>query len=367
MSTDKKSEAEKHQEPNARSAGRSFELPLEGSGTQTKERTTKTFIPSEAETLNEVPESITAGERLPHISEYSGLKLEVLPLKGLRSFIYSVGLLLLVLLGWEVFSVVSALLEIHWLLAAGFAGLLSIVALMAFRVVLGFFRDREGIEDLESLQKMSKHLSEVNDLGGAKQLIAEFNTFYSNKPQNLYFRRCLEQLPDYSNDREVVDHIERVFFRPLDEEALRRVSNYSLQTATAVAVSPWASLDMLMSLWRSVKMIDDIAQVYGLRPSLFNRYKLLKLVVHQLVFVAASEMVIDQVIEEFGSSTLAGIAGARLGQGLGAGVYTVRIGVAAMQVCRPIAFSNESKPKVKVLFSLILSRLRAMVLRKTSP
>ena len=110
-------------------------------------------------------------------------------------------------------------------------------------------------------------------------------------------------------------------------------------------------------------MIDDIAQVYGVRPSMVNRYKLLKLVIHQLVFVAASEMVIDQVIEEFGTSTLTGLAGASLGQGLGAGIYTSKIGVAAMKVCRPIEFTSESKPNLKSLFSLIANNLRKMVFK----
>ena len=353
----------KHEVKKKRSAGRRFDITSDVLNKENKHRQTKTFIPEDAEQLNEVPESITSGERLPHISEYSGIALEALPLKGMKSFLWCLSLLLITLFSWEVFSVFTSLLAVHWILACSFSALISVVAVLAWRMVWAFFHDRENIEILESIQKTTQHLSEVNDLGRAKQLIEEFNAFYFNKPQNLYFQRCLEQLPDYSNDREVVEHIERVFLRPLDKEALRRVSNYSLQTATAVAVSPWTSLDMLLSLWSSIKMIDDIAQVYGVRPSMVNRYKLLKLVIHQLVFVAASEMVIDQVIEEFGTSTLTGLAGASLGQGLGAGIYTSKIGVAAMKVCRPIEFTSESKPNLKSLFSLIANNLRKMVFK----
>jgi putative membrane protein len=363
MNIENKDEGKKLEGKKKRTAGRSFDISSDELSKKNKQRQTKTFVPNETEILNEVPESITAGERLPHVSEYSGISLEALPLKGLKSFIYGLSLLLITLLGWEVFSVIKSLLEVHWILACAFVALVSVVAVMTWRIVLGFFHDRENIETLEYIQKTSQHLSKVNDLGRAKHLIEEFNIFYVNKPQNLYLQSCLEQLPDYSNDREVVEHIERVFLRPLDKEALRRVSNYSLQTATAVAVSPWASLDMLLSLWRSIKMIDDIAQVYGMRPSMVNRYKLLKLVIHQLVFVAASEVVIDQVLEEFGSSTLASMAGARLGQGLGAGIYTARIGVSTMKVCRPIEFSNESKPNLRSLFSLIANNLRIIVFK----
>lgn len=341
-----------------RANGKNFDIPLEDPTNEIKQRQTKTFIPDEAEQLNEVPESITAGERLPHVSEYTGIRLEALPLKGVKPFFYGLSLLLFVLLGWEVFSVLKSLLAIHWGFACAFAGLVSMVAFMAWRVARSFVNDRENIETLESIQNNAQHLSEVNDLGRAKQLIEELKKFYLNKPQNLHFQRCLEQLPDYSNDREVVEHIERVFLRPLDQEALRRVSNYSLQTATTVAVSPWISLDMLLSLWRSIKMMDDIAQVYGLRPSMVNRYKLLKLVMYQLVFVAASEVLIDQLIEEFGTSTLTSMSGARLGQGLGAGIYSARIGVAAMKVCRPISFSKETQPTVRTIMVQVLSALK---------
>ena len=41
------------------------------------ERQAKTFIPNQQEALNEVPEAITSGERLPHVSEYSAIRLEV--------------------------------------------------------------------------------------------------------------------------------------------------------------------------------------------------------------------------------------------------------------------------------------------------
>lgn len=343
-----------------RSAGHSFDLPHDELNKKDM-RKTKIFTPDEADVLNGAPESITAGKRLPNVSEYAGISLEALPLKGMRSFLYGFGLLLITLLAWEVFSVTKGLLETHWILACAFGVLVLLLAMMALRVLWCFLADRENIEALESIQHKSQHLSDVNDLGGAKQLIQEFNVFYLNKPQNVYFQDCLKQLPDYSNDREVVEHIERVFLRPLDKEALRRVSNYSLQTATAVAVSPWASLDMLLSLWRSIKMVDDIAQVYGMRPSLFNRYKLLNLVVHQLVFVAVSEVVIDQVIEEFGSSTLTSMAGARLGQGLGAGVYTARIGVAAMKVCRPVLFSKDSQPTTRSIINQIANAIKSII------
>ncbi len=320
-------------------------------------RQAKTFIPEQEDALNEVPEAITSGERLPHVSEYSGIRLDALPLRGLKSFLYGAASLLMVFVAWETVIVFNSALDVHWALASTFLALIIVVTGLGFRLLWRYMGDRENLDVLASIQKQASRLSNIDDFGSAKGFVHELKTFYSGKPQSVYLQQCIEALPDYSNDREVIDHIERVFLQPLDKEALRRVSNFSLQTSTVVAISPWASLDMLLSLWRSVKMIDEVAQVYGMRPSLMNRYKLLKQVVYQLAFVAVSEVVIDQLMEEFGSSTLTSIASARLGQGLGAGIYSARIGISAMKVSRPILFSAECQPKTKSVIVPMLAKL----------
>lgn len=324
-------------------------------------RQAKTFTPNEAEALNEVPEAITSGERLPHISEYSGIALEAIPIKGIKSLFYGLGVLLLILVGWEVYSVFKSALEAHWIIASSFILLLVLISSLGIRVLRSYLRDQENIGKLDGIQKQARRLREAHDIGNAQSFINVLKDFYSNKPQDVYFQRCLEKLPDYSNDREVIDHIERVFLQPLDKEAMRRISNFSLQTGAAVAASPWASLDMLLSLWRSIKMIDDVAQVYGMRPSLSNRYKLLRLVIHQLAFVGVSEIVINNVMEEFGSSTLTSMASARLGQGLGAGIYTAKIGIAAMKVSRPIEFTTNNQPKTKSIIIPMIEKMKTML------
>jgi putative membrane protein len=351
----------------SRKSGKEFDVPTEGPtileslNVKIAPRQAKTFIPDQDEALNKVPEAITSGERLPHISEYSGISLEAMPVKGLKTFLYGFGSLLMVLVGWEIFSVFKSALDTHWLLASSFLLLLVFVSGLGFRVLRSYLLDKENLGALADIQKHADRLSELHDVGKAKAFVNELKRFYANKPQSVYLQRCIETLADYSNDREVIDHIDRVFLQPLDKEALRRISNFSLQTGAAVAVSPWAALDMLLSLWRSIKMIDDVAQVYGMRPSLANRYKLLKLVIHQLAFVGVSEIVIDQVMDEFGSSTLTGIASTRLGQGLGAGIYTARIGIAAMSVSRPIVFSKENRPKAKSVIKPMIENMKAMM------
>lgn len=321
-------------------------------------RKAKTFIPTEEEGLEQVPESISAGEHLPNIPEYASIRLTALPLKGLKSFIIGLVCLLALLFIWEIVTVVKSALAFHWIAAALFSALIFVVSLLGLKALWSYLHDQKDFQQLANIQADTVKLSAVSAKNNSGQLIAAFNNYYDNKPQAIYLQRSLESLPDYSNDREVIQHLDAVFLTPLDDEALRRVSSYSLQSGVAVALSPWASLDMALALWRSIKMIDSVGEVYGTRPSLLNRYRLLKAVIHQLAFVGITDLVIDNLVQESAKATLIGATGTRVGQGLGAAIYSVKIGIAAMNVSRPIGFTNDNKPRIKAVIAPMLNRLR---------
>lgn len=323
------------------------------------QRKAKVFAPEDIDTLEEPPEAITAGERLPHVSEYAGIRLEALPIKGLKKLVYSVAVLFLLVLGWDLSEMYLGLMAINSALAYGFLVFVASVLGFAGVTVWRYKNDSNNLQALEKIQMQADRLRAINDKGNAKALIAQMKAFNIGKPQALHFESCTRELPDYSNDREVVSHIERSFLKPLDEEAIRRVSNHSLSTGVAIAASPWASLDMFLSLWRSLKMIDEVAQVYGVRPSLVSRIRLLKMVLKNMALMGASEVLIDQVAEvaTLGAST---IIGARATQGIGASIYTARIGIAAMSVSRPFLFIEGEKPKASTLMKPVIHRVLAM-------
>jgi len=347
-------------EPRNKSEGRQF-TPIQADldKPEADDRHGKTFSPAEDATLNTAPESITAGEHLPHHDDYSGIRLEALPLKGLKAFIYSLGTLLFVLLAWDLYRVFMSALSVHWLVAATLLTLTGFVVGLGLRLCLRYVNDRDNQDTLDTIRLQAARLRQGQDFGKAKQWLDVLETFYEAKPQAVYYRRCLDSLPDYNNDREVVEHLERVFIEPLDKEALRRVSQFSIQTGVVVAASPWMSVDMLLSLWRSLKLIDEVAQVYGMRPSLLNRYKLIKKVLHQLVFVGVTEVLIDQWLEDAVGSTLLGVASARIAQGMGAGVYSARIGLAAIKVSRPMGFTVVEQPTLKFLLAPMVKAITA--------
>lgn len=307
-----------------------------------------------------MPESIDGSERLPNVSELSRFRLEKLPIRGLKIFLYSALALLIVLGAFEVVRVFNYALSLHWIIASLYSFLLAVVAGLGLRLLYRYIKDSENLSVLGDIQDKADRLIEGNDFGQATHFIEELRSFYQGKPQAEYFERCIQQLPDYSNDREALQHINRIFIQPLDEEAIRRISNYCVQSGVVVALSPWASLDMLFSLWRSVRMVDDIGQVYGVRPSLPNRLRLLRKVMHQLLFVGATELAMDTAMTEMGIQSLGAKLSVRAGQGLGAGFYTAKIGMAAMQVSRPIAFKASEKPKLSRVAGEMVSKVKSL-------
>ncbi len=346
-----------NKKPSERKQGRSFEPNKTASENNSATRQAKIFTPQARNSHTEIPESITAGERLPSVSEYSSLKLEALPIKGLKSFFYSVVAVFVAIVGRQLYELTVFVGNQHWLLAALLIVLLSIVLLLGLSLVVNFFKNQKDERALEAIRDEASELALNSGVNNGQHFIEQLSVFYANKPHAIHFQRCIDCLPDYANDRELLAHIDAVFLQPLDQEALNRVSRYSTQTGIVVAASPWAIVDIVLALWRVMKMIDDVAQVYGMRPSRLNRIKLLKKVIHQLAFIAVSEVMIDELLEQMGVVSIVGIASTRIAQGLGASVYTAKIGIAAMQVSRPCEFT--AKPvKLAAILPQIASKLK---------
>ncbi len=104
----------------------------------------------------------------------------------------------------------------------------------------------------------------------------------------------------------------------------------SKETALMVMISQIAILDAVLTLWRNVRMIRDIATLYGSRPGFLSSMSLAANVLQNLIYADVSEMVAESVAEIFGGSVLA-VMSAQAAQGLGSGVLTARLGLHAIQ------------------------------------
>jgi putative membrane protein len=300
------------------------------------------------------PQAVTAQPKALNIGH---IRLEALPLKGLKTALLTTGLLALLALAWPLMQWLTWAFKLHPLLGVGLLMVMTYLFSLCGFSLVQMVKGQAQMRQLIQLQQQGQQLNGHKTFGKSPPFTSALQAFYRDKPQAELLAGVLKKYPDYADDREILAHIERGFLAPLDQEALRCINAYSSQTALAVALSPWVSLDMALSLLRNGQMLSRIAELYGLRPSVLGRLRLIKMVVAHLMGTGSSEWAMDHAIDSLGLGAVQ-MVGLRATQGIGAGLYTAKIGLAAMEVCRPMAFSAEPKPQLKHLWEHLVAQVK---------
>ncbi|ELY4322707.1 YcjF family protein [Cronobacter turicensis] len=160
------------------------------------------------------------------------------------------------------------------------------------------------------------------------------------------------------SDREVVTLYAHIVQPVLDLQARRAISRSAAESTLMIAVSPLALVDMAFIAWRNLRLVNRIATVYGIELGYYSRIRLFRLVLLNMAFAGASEMV-REVGLDWMSQDLAARVSARVAQGLGAGLLTARLGVKAMELCRPLPWTDDDKPRLGDFRRQLLSEVKA--------
>lgn len=158
-------------------------------------------------------------------------------------------------------------------------------------------------------------------------------------------QRFQAALHDTHNDREVVALYGKLVQPVLDVQARREISRYAAESALMIAVSPLALVDMAFIAWRNLRLINRIATLYGIELGYFSRIRLFRLVLLNIAFAGASELV-REVGMDWLSQDITARLSARAAQGIGAGLLTARLGIKAMELCRPLPWMDGDKPRL---------------------
>src|SRR5262249_13896232 len=125
---------------------------------------------------------------------------------------------------------------------------------------------------LEAVDRLREEATLLLDSQGhdqAARFIAHVRPLFAHRADlAARFVRLEDMILETHNDRDVVALFQREILRPLDRRAYRIVTRAAQWTAVGVSVSPVAALDALLAIWRSLRMIREIGEVYGFRPGL---------------------------------------------------------------------------------------------------
>lgn len=228
----------------------------------------------------------------------------------------------------------------------------SVVLGREYRVLRRLRRNLQSRQQAELLRAERQH---GNALAFCRQLANELQL------QNLpAYQHWLEHIEPHHDDSEILTLFSQLVLRPLDDKALQLVLKSSSQTALLVAASPLALADMVLVLWRNLKMLREIADIYQIHLGYWGQLRLIRQILQNMVFAGAAELVTELGTDWF-SAELTSKLSAKLAQGLGSGLLSARLGINAIQACRPLTLLPDEKPKLSQIRKALLKRLGATV------
>jgi len=143
----------------------------------------------------------------------------------------------------------------------------------------------------------------------------------------------------------VLDLTEVELMAPLDKAARVEIETSARMVAGATAIVPLALADVFVALTANIRMVRRIAEIYGGRAGTIGSWRLMRAVATHLIATGAVG-VADDMIGTVAGGGLAAKLSRRFGEGIINGALTARVGLAAMDVCRPMPFEARSRPSV---------------------
>ena len=235
----------------------------------------------------------------------------------------------------------------------GWLGLALTVLATVSLVIIGI-RETIGLLRLATMEKLHQRAADTilsdNRIEG-RALAQDLIALTRSIPRLARARARLEgHLGDIIDGADLVRLAERELMTPLDEEARQLVGAAAKRVSVVTAVSSRAAIDMVFVLGTALGLVRRLSFLYGVRPGTLGLIRLMRLVVSHLAMtggLAASDSLIQQIL----GHGIAAKLSARLGEGLLNGLLTARLGLAAIDVTRPLPFSVLSRPTLSDLMS----------------
>jgi len=274
-----------------------------------------------------------------------------------RLFLTAAGGLFAFVLTLAAFDYMVALLGRNALLGWAATGLLALVLLggvaLAAREAAAFSRLRR----LDGLRRDADAARASADPKAARAVLVRLRALYAARPEARWgLARLDDQAPGVFDAPALLDLAEDALLTPLDTEAMREIEAAARQVATVTAFVPLALADVVAALVANLRMIRRIAEIYGGRSGILGGWRLTKAVLTHLVATGAVAVGDDLIGSVAGGGILSKVS-RRFGEGVVNGALTARVGVAAMDVCRPLPFAARLAPKVSAIMGRALRGL----------
>jgi putative membrane protein len=240
----------------------------------------------------------------------------------------------------------------------GWLGLALVVIAALSLIVIGL-REAAGLMRLANVEHLHQRAEDIvasDDREDGSALVGKLLALTQKMPRLARARANLQShLGEIIDGADLIRLAERELMAPLDQEAKRLITASVMRVSIVTAVSSRASIDMLFVLVNFLNLLRKLSYLYGVRPGTLGMLRLLRHVISHLVLtggLATSDSLIQQLL----GHGIAAKLSARLGEGLLNGLLTARLGLAAIDVVRPLPFAALPRPTISDLMSEALRR-----------
>ena len=256
------------------------------------------------------------------------------------------GLVFLWLLLWIQQTVLSLLARSDWL--GWTATALFVAAGLAFAMIAG--REIAGLLRLQAitgLRRRAEAALAAEDVREARAAAVELRAMLKDRRElGEGIARLKLHQRDVLDAAQMLTLAERELLLPLDRLARAAIGTSGRRVSVVTTLSPAAIIPIAFVAYENFRMLKTLAGIYGGRPGFFAILRLLRLIAGHLA-VTGGLAFTDDIVQQFIGHGLTARLSHRLGEGLVNGGFTIRIGIAAVELLRPLPYIEARKPRLR--------------------
>ncbi len=298
-----------------------------------------------------VPDSLPEAQAMLAVAALSQVKGG-----GLRRFaVWAFTSLFTFALGVAAWDFVTGLMERNLILGWIAFVLVAVAVLSATVLALREWAAFLRLKRLDDLRLAAITARQEADLPAARRVVLAITGLYAARGDTAWGRaRLAEREAEVLDADALLGLAEREVLTTLDAEARLVIEAAARQVATVTALVPLALADVAVAGFANLRMIRRIAEIYGGRSGSFGSLRLLRRVFASLIAAGALALTDDMIGSVAGGGVLSKLS-RRFGEGVVNGALTARVGLAAMELCRPLPFVALERPAVSSLVSRALA------------